>query len=166
MDLVCLESWWLRFGGIAGWAWLSTRDAASDGHSTSKNRKKKYNRMGHGSWKTDTQEHNEHSLPCSPCPLGLVSTLWPLMRLSYPSHLSWPSRMLLGGDPQEVGKPRGKVRVSLSNFWTEIEDRWRDSEFSRMLRICFKQTSHSARSSWLHLVKPEPQRGKRRIHTT
>ena len=49
--------------------------------------------------------------------MGLVSTLWPSL-LSWHSplqRLSWPSRMLFGGNPQEVGELRvwGKFRVSL-----------------------------------------------------
>ena len=157
------------FGGIAG-ALLSRRDAASESRSTSKNRKKNIEPNEN---MTDTNKKRIHKKIMSTCHLLSLSCGPCIHTLAFASFLAFASSASFLAfanaswwRPTGGWEAKGKGQSFCPIFLTEIEDRRRDSKFFRMLRICFKQTSHSARSSWLHLVKPGPQRGKRRIHTT
>ena len=117
-------------------------------------------------------EKQIHKKIMNTCPLFSLSFGPCIHTLAFASFFSFASLSFLAFANASWWRPtggweaKGKGQSFCPVFLTEIEDRRRDSKFFRMLRICFKQTSPSARSSWLHLVKPGPQRGKRRINTT
>ena len=100
MDLVCLERFkhidgfdvfgkvMAPFGGIAGWALLSRRDAASESRSTSKNRKKNIEPNEN---MTDTNKKRIHKKIMSTCHLLSLSCGPCIHTLAFASFLAFAS---------------------------------------------------------------------------